>query len=63
MAENDRNENVVENEKERLKRETIARMFAGAKAEQARYDELEKLRKELRQQLQVSVFKSNLLMK
>ena len=59
MAEKDYNENAqLENEKERLKRATIARMFAGARQEQTRFDELEKLRKELKHHLQVSALKT-----
>ena len=58
MTENDANkkallEKEMNEEKERLKRETLAKMFAGAKVEQARFDELQKLRKELKHQLLV----------
>ena len=58
MSEKDSNENATMEqekleEKERIGKRTIERMLAGAKEEQKRYDELQKLRKELRLQLQV----------
>ena len=58
MSDQNCNENVMmEQEKmeenERLKRRTIERMFAGAKEEQKRFDEKQKLFKELKRQLEV----------
>lgn len=65
MAENDSNDNTLKDredleEKKRIERETISRMFAGAKREQAVFDELQKLRKELRNTLQVILHKIHL---
>lgn len=58
MSDQNCNENVMmEQEKmeenERLKRRTIERMLAGAKEEQKRFDEKQKLFKELKRQLEV----------
>ena len=58
MSDQNFNENVMmEQEKmeenERLKRRTIERMLAGAKEEQKRFDEKQKLFKELKRQLEV----------
>ena len=40
-------------DKESIGKKTIARMFAGAKEEQKRFDELQKLRKDLKCHLEV----------
>ena len=58
MNESDYNENDMQErenaeEKERLKQKTIARMFEGARREQARFDELQKLKKDLKSHLKV----------
>ena len=58
MADNDYNKNALQKKtKERLKKDTVARMFAGARQEQARFDELQKLKKELKNHLQVTILK------
>ena len=58
MNKNDYNKNAVLkpekiDENERLKRRTVQRMFDGAREEQRRFNELQKLKKELKNQLQV----------
>lgn len=42
------------NDKEEIRKRTLAKMFAGAQAEEKRFQELKEARKKLKMQLEVS---------